>query len=228
MHRKGAQDAKRAKLFTKIIREITVAAKAGGSDPDTNPRLRAALINARSSNMGKETIEKAIHKGAGGGDDGREWQEIRYEGYGPGGAAILVETLTDNRNRTAPEIRSLFSKNGGNLGEINSVSYLFKHLGAIVYPKSIEEEKLMDIALEHDLQDFTTDEENHTITCPLESFVGLRDTLIQHFGDPLMARLAWIPELPLTLKDDHRETFEKLMDALEDHDDTQNVWSNAS
>jgi YebC/PmpR family DNA-binding regulatory protein len=225
MHRKGAQDAKRAKLFTKIIRELTVAAKVGGGDPEANPRLRAGILSARSANMPKETMERAIKKGAGGEETG-DYQEVRYEGYGPHGVALMVETLTDNRNRTAPEIRSCFNKNGGALGETNSVSFLFDRMGLIQYPLSLAEDVLLEAALEGGAQDVKSSEDSYVVLCALQDFGGLRDTLIERFGDPLEARLVWLPKTPLVLAQEAFESVEKLVEALEDNDDVQTVWTN--
>lgn len=224
MYRKGAQDAKRAKVFTKIIRELTVAAQ-GGADPEINARLRAAIISARGANMPKDTMERAIKRGAGG-EDTTNYQEIRYEGYGPGGVAVIVEVLTDNRNRTAPEMRSLFSKYGGGLGETGSVSYLFDRLGAIRYPATLSADALLEVALEQGAQDLESDGEGHTLLCPIEAFGSLRDALIQTFGDPVEARLSFIPQTHTLLGETHWASLEKLIDALEDNDDVQMVWVN--
>jgi YebC/PmpR family DNA-binding regulatory protein len=225
MYRKGAQDAKRAKIFTKIIRELTVSAKMGGADPEANSRLRAAILSARTANMPKETLERAIKRGAGG-EDTTDYQEVRYEGYGPGGVALIVETLTDNRNRTAPEVRSIFSKHGGSLGEINSVSFMFDRRGVIRYPATLLADTLLEIALEGGAQDLRTDEEGHEVLCDIEDFGGLRDLLISRFGDPEAVQLAFIPKVTTPLSGALLETLGKLIDTLEDNDDVQRVWCN--
>ncbi len=225
MYRKGAQDAKRAKIFTKIIRELTVSAKMGGADPEANSRLRAAILSARTANMPKETLERAIKRGAGG-EDTTDYQEVRYEGYGPGGVALIVETLTDNRNRTAPEVRSIFSKHGGSLGEINSVSFMFDRRGVIRYPATLSADTLLEIALEGGAQDLCTDEEGHEVFCDIEDFGGLRDLLISRLGDPEAVQLAFIPKTTTPLSGAPLETLGKLIDALEDNDDVQRVWCN--
>lgn len=227
MYRKGAQDAKRAKIFTKIIRELTVAAKTGGADPEANPRLRAAILNARTANMPKETLERAVKRGAGG-EDMADYQEIRYEGYGPGGVALIVETLTDNRNRTAPEIRSCFNKYGGSLGEPNSVGFMFQRLGLIRYHQDIHPDALLEVALEGGACDFKTDEQGHDVMCALEDFGELRDRLVSRFGDPEAAHLAWVPQNCVPISPEHVDMLSKLIDALEDNDDVQTVWTNAT
>ena len=226
MHRKGAQDAKRAKVFTKIIRELTVAAKAGGPDPEANPRLRAAILSARTANMPKDTLERAIKKGAGG-EDTADYIQIRYEGYGPSGVAFIVETLTDNRNRTAPEIRSCFNKHAGGLGETNSVAFSFDRLGVIRYPLTVSADALMEVALEGGAQDLTMSEDGHEVVCPLEAFGPLRDLLVACFGDPQEAHLAFVPHTLVPLSAEALEAVAKLVDALEDNDDVQTVWTNA-
>lgn len=226
MYRKGAQDAKRAKIFTKIIRELTVSAKTGGGDPESNPRLRAAIISARASNMAKDTMERAIKRGVGG-EDTADYLEIRYEGYGPGGIALIVETLTDNRNRTAPEIRTAFNKYGGALGESNSVSYLFDHAGLVRYPEnSAEADTLFEVALEAGAQDIQNAGGFFEIISSLEDFAVVRDALVGRFGDPASAQLAWIPKTILSINEATAETLLKLVDVLEDNDDVQHVWGN--
>lgn len=226
MYRKGAQDAKRAKVFTKIIRELTVSAKTGGGDPESNPRLRAAILSARTANMAKDTLERAIKRGVGG-EDTADYLEIRYEGYGPGGVALLVETLTDNRNRTAPEVRALFNKYGGALGESNSVSYLFDRVGLIRYPETtLSYEAIFEAALDAGAQDVQQEEGFFEIKTSLEDFATVRDTLVTCCGDPVETQLAWIPKTTLLVNAANGETLLKLIDALEDNDDVQHVWGN--
>jgi len=226
MYRKGAQDAKRAKIFTKIIRELTVAAKTGLSDPNANPRLRAAMIAARDANMPKDTMERAIKRGAGG-DDSTAYEEVRYEGYGPGGIALIVEALTDNRNRTASEIRSAFSKAGGNLGETNSVSFMFERKGVIVYPaKAGSADAVFEAALEAGADNVESDAEAHQITCATEDFSAVRDALEAKFGPAREAKLQWLPLNTVPVDGDAADSLLKLIDVLEDNDDVQVVFGN--
>jgi len=230
MYRKGAQDAKRAKVFTKIIRELTVAAKAGQADPDANPRLRAAIIAARQANMPRDTMDRAIKRGAGG-EDLTAYDEVRYEGYGPGGIAIIIEALTDNRNRTASEVRSLFSKAGGNLGETNSVSFMFERKGVIVYPakapgKTIGADAMFEAALDAGADNVESDATVHEITCATDDFSAVRDALEKKFGEASEAKLQWRPVNTTMVEGDTAETLLKLIDALEDNDDVQNVYAN--
>ncbi len=226
MHRKGAQDAKRAKVFTKIIRELTVSAKEGGGDPATNPRLRSAIISARAANMPKDTMERAVKRGDGG-EDSAAYEEIRYEGYGPGGVAIIVEALTDNRNRTAPEVRSAFSKSGGALGETGSVSFMFDRMGVIVYPLSAgSSDAFFEATVEAGADNVESNDEGHEIVCSLEAFCEARDYLMKTFGDPVSAQLVWRPKTSTPVSDDQAETLMKLIDVLEDNDDVQNVFAN--
>lgn len=227
MHRKGAQDAKRAKVFTKIIREITTSARVGMPDPAANPRLRAAIQAARIANMPRDTIERAIKKGAGG-DDGANYEEVRYEGYGPGGVAVIIEALTDNRNRTASEIRSSFTKNGGNLGETNSVSFMFERVGAIHFPLSTAEaDAMFEAALEAGADNVESGEAGHDITCPPDDLAAVRDALEAKFGSPEYARLDWQAKTTSPVGDQETaETLMKLIDVLEDNDDVQRVYAN--
>jgi YebC/PmpR family DNA-binding regulatory protein len=226
MYRKGAQDAKRAKVFTKIIRELTVAAKTGQADPNANPRLRAAIIAARQANMPRDTMDRAIKRGAGG-EDSTAYDEVRYEGYGPGGIAIIIEALTDNRNRTASEVRALFSKAGGNLGETNSVSFMFERKGVIVYPaKSASAEAMFEAALEAGADNVDSDAAGHEITCAPDDFSAVRDALEARFGEAAEARLQWRPTNTTAVEGDTAESLMKLIDALEDNDDVQNVYAN--
>jgi len=230
MYRKGAQDAKRAKVFTKIIRELTVAAKTGQADPDANPRLRAAIIAARQANMPRDTMERAIKRGAGG-EDNTAYDEVRYEGYGPGGIALIIEALTDNRNRTASEIRALFSKAGGNLGETNSVSFMFEKKGVIVYPakaqgKTITADAMFEAALDAGADNVESDAAGHEVTCAPDDFSTVRDALEKKFGEAQEAKLQWRPVNTTMVEGDTAESLMKLIDALEDNDDVQNVYAN--
>jgi len=226
MHRKGAQDAKRARQFAKIIREITVSARQGLPDPASNPRLRAAVTAARQANMPRDTVERAIKKasGAAGGDD---YVEVRYEGYGPAGVAVIVEALTDNRNRTASDIRSAFAKHGGALGETNSVSFLFNRLGAIRYPAAVASaDAMLEAAIEAGAEDVVSDDDAHEVTCAIDDFFAVRDALEARFGAPESARLDWRPTTSVTVDEDRAGSLLKLLDVLEESDDVQNVYAN--
>ncbi len=227
MHRKGAQDAKRAKVFTKLIRELTVSAKTGMPDPAMNPRLRAAIMAARAANMPKDTMERAIKRGAGG-DDGTNYEEVRYEGYGPGSVAIIVEGLTDNRNRTATEVRTAFNKNGGALGETNSVSFMFDRVGAIRFSAAAAgAEAMFEGALDAGADNVESDEEGHEITCAPDDLGVVRDALEAKFGTPEYARLDWKPQTTVPVGDEETaRTLLKLLDILEDNDDVQRVQAN--
>ncbi|MBI1777235.1 MAG: YebC/PmpR family DNA-binding transcriptional regulator [Proteobacteria bacterium] len=226
MYRKGAQDAKRAKLFTKLIREMTAAARLGLPDPATNPRLKAAMTAARQANMPKDTIERAIKKGAGG-DDGSAFEEVRYEGYGPGGVAILVDALTDNRNRTVAEIRSVFSKAGGALGEAGSVAFMFDRIGQIAYPAAAAgPDQMFEAALDAGAENVASDASGHEITTTPEDFSQVRDKLEARFGAPVRARLGWRPRSSVPVGEEAAEALLKLLDALEDNDDVQAVSAN--
>ncbi|MEX2450402.1 MAG: YebC/PmpR family DNA-binding transcriptional regulator [Rhodospirillales bacterium] len=226
MYRKGAQDKKRAKVFAKLIRELTVAAKTGLPDPASNPRLRAAIAAARAANMPKDNVERAIKK-ATGGDDGENYEEVRYEGYGPGGVAVIAEALTDNRNRTASEIRTAFSKHGGNLGETGSVSFMFERVGLVHYPaKTASADAMFEAALEAGAQNVESSDEGHDITCEPDDFSTVRDVLEERFGEAEAARLDWQPNMTVAIDEDAAETLISLLDALEDNDDVQRVASN--
>ncbi len=226
MYRKGAQDKKRAKLFAKLIREITVAAKIGLPDPDANPRLRAAVAAARAANMPKDNVERAIKRAAGGEDD-TAYEEIRYEGYGPGGVAIIVEALTDNRNRTASEVRSAFSKFGGSLGETNSVSFMFDRLGVVGLDASAgSAEEIFDAAVEAGASNVESTADGHEVTCEPDEFTAVRDALAERFGDPREARLTWRPQTTVPIDEAQAESLLKLIDLLEDSDDVQQVSAN--
>ena len=226
MYRKGAQDKKRAKIFTKLIRELTVSARAGLPDPALNPRLRAAIIAARQANMPKDTIDRAVKRGAGG-EDGVNYEEIRYEGYGPGGVAVIAEALTDNRNRTAADVRAAFSKHGGALGETNSVGFMFDRVGQIRYPAAAGEAyAVFETAVEAGADDVQSDGEGHEITCAPERFNAVRDALEAKFGAAEAAALVWRPQNTVPIDDETAETVFKLLDALEDNDDVQTVHAN--
>lgn len=226
MHRKGAQDKKRAKVFTKIIRELTTAARSGLPDPNANPRLRAAVMAAREANMPKDTMERAIKRGAGG-EDGTSFEEVRYEGYGPGGAAVIVEGLTDNRNRTAGEIRSTFTKNGGSLGESNSVAFSFSRVGEVVYPAAkASADAMLEAAIDAGADDCVSDEGAHTVTCATDALGEVQKALEAKFGPPERAKLVWKPQSTIELNETQAETMIALVEALEDNDDVQTVYSN--
>ncbi|MFT9361541.1 YebC/PmpR family DNA-binding transcriptional regulator [Acetobacter okinawensis] len=226
MHRKGAQDAKRAKQFGKIIRELTVATRSGLPDPNSNPRLRAAIVAAREVNMPKDTIERAIKK-ASGGAGGDDYVEMRYEGYGPAGVAVIVEALTDNRNRTASEVRAAFSKSGGSMGETNSVSFMFRRLGVIAYPASVaSEDDMLEAAIEAGAENVVSTDATHEVTCEVESFFAVKDALEARFGEAESAKLDWRPENTVTLDEEKARSLFKFLDVLEDNDDVQNVYAN--
>ncbi len=226
MHRKGAQDAKRARVFAKIIREITVSAKEGLPDPAANPRLRSAVAAALKSNMTRDTIDRAIKKAAGAGAT-EDYQAVRYEGYGPAGVAVIVEALTDNRNRTAAVLRSAFNKHGGALGETNSVAFMFSRLGAITYPaEAADADAMLEAAIEAGAEDVQSDADGHEITCGMDDFFAVRDALEQRFGTPLEARIEWRPNTTTALDEDKAAAVLKLLDLLEDDDDVQNVYAN--
>ncbi len=226
-HRKGAQDAKKAKLFTKILREITVAAKSGQTDPNFNPRLRNALIEARGNNMPKDRVDAAIKK-ASGENSGENFETIRYEGYASGGIAIIVEALTDNRNRTASEVRSIFTKFGGALGETGSVNFMFDHVGIIQFDAKVaSEEKMFEAALEAGANEVESLKDLHLVITAVESFALVRDVLIEKFGDPLSAKLDWKAKNTAEISDlEQAQKLMKMIDALEDCDDVQTVTGN--
>jgi YebC/PmpR family DNA-binding regulatory protein len=226
MHRKGAQDKKRAKIFTKIIRELTTAARTGLPDPAANPRLRAAVVAARAANMPKDTVDRAIKRGAGG-DDGDAFEEVRYEGYGPAGVAIIVEALTDNRNRTASDVRAAFTKSGGNLGETNSVSFMFDRLGQVTYPATVASpDAMFEAALEAGAENVESGEEEHVVTCAPDDLTALREQLEARFGAPTSAKLGWRPKTSAPIEGDAATALFKLLETLEDSDDVQTVYAN--
>ena len=226
-HRKGRQDAKRGKLFTKLIREITVAAKLGGGEPNANPRLRAAIDNGLSNNMTKDTIDRAIKRGAGGDESGNV-DEIRYEGYGPGGVALIVDTMTDNKNRTVAEIRHVFSKFGGNLGTDGSVSYLFTKIGLISLQNEVYEDTIMEAALEGWSEDIVTNDDNSIdiITNP-DNIVDVKEAILAAGYKPENTEVTMRASTTNELDKKSAETMIRLLDALEDLDDVQKVYSNA-
>jgi len=224
MHRKGRQDAKRAKVFAKLGKEISVAAR-GGTDIDFNPRLRLAVSAAKAQNMPNDNIKRAIQRAEAG--DGANYEEVRYEGYGPGGVAVIVETLTDNRNRTASEVRSAFSKHGGNLGETGSVAFMFERVGMIVYPADVASaDDMFEAALEAGAGDADSSDDNHEVTCEPDDFSAVRDALVEKFGDPEDARLDWKPQNSVGVDEDAASTLLKLLDILDDNDDVQRVAAN--
>lgn len=227
-HRKGRQDAKRGKLWTKIIREITVAARAGGADPEANPRLRMAWDKAMGANMPKDNIQRAITRGAGGAD-GANYDEIRYEGYGVGGAAVVVDCMTDNRTRTVAEVRHAFSKNGGNLGQEGSVAFMFRHCGQFIFAPGASEDTIMEVALEAGADDVITDEEGVVeVICPTTAFAAVRDALQAKGLVPEMSDIVMKPNNEIELTGDDAIKMQKLLDALEGLDDVQEVYTNAS
>jgi YebC/PmpR family DNA-binding regulatory protein len=226
MHRKGAQDKKRGKVFTKLIRELTTAARSGLPDPTSNPRLRAAIQAAKQANMPKDTVERAIKRGAGGTDD-EAYEEVRYEGYGPGGVALIVEALTDNRNRTASDVRAAFTKAGGSLGETNSVSFMFDRLGQVTYPAGVADaDAMFEAALDAGADNVESGGEEHVVTCAPDDLNAVRDALEKRFGEAASARLVWKPKTTTPADDDTAASLFKLLETLEDSDDVQNVYAN--
>jgi YebC/PmpR family DNA-binding regulatory protein len=225
MHRKGAQDKKRSAMFSKLSREITVAAKMGTPDPDMNPRLRAAVLAAKAQSMPKDNIERAINKASIG--DAENYEELRYEGFGPGGVSLIVEALTDNRNRTATNVRTIFSKNGGNLGASGSVSHGFSRLGLITYPAAAgDTDKIFEAAIEAGAEDVESDEEGHQIWTAQEDLHEVAKGLEKSLGDAESTKLAWRPQTPVEVGGDDAGLLVKLIDALEEDDDVQTVWGN--
>ncbi len=225
MYRKGAQDAKRSKIFAKLAREVTVAAKLSGPDPAANPRLRAAIQAARAENMPKDNIERAIKKSQGGDADNYEY--MRYEGFGPGGIGVIVEALTDNKNRTAGEVRAAFSKNGGNLGETGSVSFMFDQVGQIDYPADAADgEEMLEAAIEAGADDVESSEEGHVIICASDALGDVSTALEEKLGEPKKAALVWKPQNTIEVDGDQAQTLMKLLDALDDNDDVQQTYAN--
>jgi len=224
-HKKGAADAKRGKVFTKIIKEISVAAKLGGGDPAANPRLRTAIDKAKGENMPKDNIERAIKKGAGG-MEGINYEETTYEGYGPGGVAVLVEVMTDNRNRTVSDVRSIFTKCNGNMGETGCVSWIFDKKGLITYPRTVEFEKLFDAALEAGADDVSEQDEQFEVITDPSAFIEVRDALTAAGFKFDSAEVTMIPQTMVKLEGKQAESMLKMIDRLEDNDDVQNVYAN--
>src|SRR5438874_3434796 len=225
-HKKGALDAKRGKLFTKFIKELTVAARTGGGDPDANARLRKAIVDAKAGNMPNDTIDRAIRRGTGE-EEGVNYEEITYEGYGPGGVALLIEAVTDNRNRTVAEIRHMFSKNGGNLGESGSVGWMFEKKGYLVVSKSAKpEEELFDIAIEAGADDLRDDEDNFEIITSPENFDAVHAAVKSAGIEPQVAEVSMVPQNYVKLEGSNAQQMLRLMEALEDHDDVQKVHAN--
>lgn len=226
-HRKAAQDAKRGKIFTKLIRELTVAARTGGADLDSNPRLRDAMAKALAANMKKDTVENAIKRGSGAAD-GENYEEIRYEGYGPAGVAVMVECLTDNRNRTVADVRHAFSKSGGNLGTDGSVAYLFSKIGLLTYPAGSDEDAIMEAALEAGADDVVSNDDGSIeVTTAAESFNSVREEMAAAGFEPEVAEVTMQPSTSVDLQLDDAEKVMRLVDMLEDLDDVQNVYNNA-
>lgn len=226
MYRKGAQDAKRARMFAKIAREILVSVKAGGAEASSNPRLRAALASARAANMPKDNVDRAIKKALGG-DDQSQYHEVRYEGYGINGVAVIVEALTDNRNRTASEVRSTFTKHGGNLGETGSVGFCFERLGVLHFEATkFDFDKVFEAAVNAGADNVETLDDVHEVTCPMEAFAAVRDALIETLGDPMEAKIIWSPLSTTTANEAQAKTLLKMIDILEDSEDVQNVYTN--
>ncbi|MEM9471023.1 MAG: YebC/PmpR family DNA-binding transcriptional regulator [Pseudomonadota bacterium] len=225
MHRKGRQDAVRAKMFSKLSKEITVAAKLGGPDVDSNPRLRLAVQNAKAQSMPKDNIQRAINKSQAG--DAEDYESIRYEGYGPGGVAVIVEALTDNRNRTAGAVRSYFTKYGGNMGETGSVSFMFDRVGEIVYkPEAGDDDTVMMAAIEAGADDVTSDADGHVVICAFENIGDVSSALENDLGEADSVNVVWKPQTSTDLDEDKAGTLMKLMAAFDDDEDVQSVFSN--
>jgi YebC/PmpR family DNA-binding regulatory protein len=225
MHRKGRQDAMKSKLFGKLAREITVSAKLGTPDPAMNPRLRAAIIAARAENMPKDNIDRAIKKALGG--DAEAYDEIRYEGYGPGGVAVIVEVLTDNRNRTASDVRSYFTKSGGNLAETGAVSFMFDRVGIVEFPASAASaDAMLEAAIEAGADDVVSGPEGHEILAAQDTLREVAKALEGKFGEPRKAALVWKPQNTIAVDDEQAEKLFRLIESLEEHDDVQHVYAN--
>ncbi len=225
-HRKGAQDKKRGNLFTKLAKEITVAAKLGDPNPDMNPRLRLAVLAARKESMPNDNIKRAIQKALPGSGEG-DYSEIRYEGYAPGGISVIVECLTDNKNRSASDVRSIFSKHGGNLGETNSVSFNFEHIGLFVYKKEVSDfDTMFETALEGGAKDVEEEDDSYMITCEIPDFANLSKAL-EKFGEPEKAEIIWQPKISVPVSGESADKVDRFVEALEDNDDVQKVYTNA-
>lgn len=227
-HKKGAVDAARSGLFTKLAREITMAAKLGDKNPDNNPRLRLAILTARKASMPNDNIKRAIEKASGANTE--NYEAVRYEGYGPGAVPVIVEALTDNPRRTVPEVRNIFAKNGGNMGEEGSVVFMFTRAGQIFYPASIgkTEDEMMEIIMDANADNLETDEEGFIITTKPEDFMTAQKILADKLGEPERAELTWLPNMPMDLDDEAYAKLEKLVDALDDNDDVQKVYTAAA
>ncbi|MEO0328694.1 MAG: YebC/PmpR family DNA-binding transcriptional regulator [Pseudomonadota bacterium] len=227
MHRKGRQDAIRSKMFSRLSKEVTVAVKMGGgvTDPDMNPRLRLAIQNAKGQSMPKDNIQRAVNKGVGG--EGEDYEEIRYEGYGPGGVAVIVEALTDNKNRSAANIRTAFTKNGGQMGETGSVSFMFDRMGEVTYKADAgSEDDVMEAAIMAGADDVTSDEDGHTVLCQFDNFGEVTKNLEEALGEAESVKPIWKPQNNVPVDEEKGGTLLKLLDALEEDDDVQNVYSN--
>jgi YebC/PmpR family DNA-binding regulatory protein len=228
MHQKSKTEAKRSKIFGKLAREITVAAKQGLPDAAHNPRLRAAIADARKNNLPRDRIDRAIKSALPGATDGGNYDEVRYEGYGPGGTALIVEALTDNRNRTAAELRTIFSKHGGTMGETGSVAFMFSRLGEISFPLSVgTADDMLEAVIEAGGNDVESDTTTHVVTCSIEDFGQVRDALEKKFGEAETAKLAWRPNVWAPAAGETAQMVMKLIDALDDNDDVQHVIGNA-
>jgi YebC/PmpR family DNA-binding regulatory protein len=225
MHRKGRQDAARSKMFSKLAREITVAAKMGAPDPDMNPRLRLAIQNAKAQSMPKDNIQRAISKATGG--DSENYEEVRYEGYGPGGVALIVEALTDNRNRTASNVRAAFTKAGGAMGELGSVSFMFDKVGEIIYPaEAASADAIMEAAIEAGAEDIQSDENGHVITCVFEDTADVTAALESALGEAESVKTVWRPQTLTPVDEERAQSILRLIAVLDDDDDVQNVYAN--
>jgi YebC/PmpR family DNA-binding regulatory protein len=225
MFRKGKQDKERSKLFSKLGREITVASKSGLPDPAHNPRLRTAIIAAKAQSMSKDTIDRAIKKGQGG--DAEDYDEVRYEGRGPGGVALIVEALTDNRNRTSADVRSTFAKYDGEMGATNSVAFMFDHVGQIVYPRDKgSDDAMLELAIDAGADECVSTDDGHEFLTSLDSFIAVRDALEAKLGAPSSASFVWRAQNMVPVRDDVAESLIRLIETLDDHDDVQNVYGN--
>jgi YebC/PmpR family DNA-binding regulatory protein len=225
MHKKGRADKARSKLFSKLAREITVSAKLGMPDPAFNPRLRAAILAARAENMPKDNIERAVKKSQGA--DTESYDEIRYEGYAPGGVAVIVEALTDNRNRTAGEVRALFTKAGGNLAETGAVSFMFDHVGVVEYDAKVASaDAMLEAAIDAGAEDVVSNDDGHQIFTTLDTLAAVAKALEAKFGEPRKAAMLWKPQNTIAVDDEQGEKILKLIDALDDNEDVQNVYAN--
>ena len=225
MHRKGRQDKARSKLFGKLAREITVAAKMGLPDPAFNARLRAAILAARAENMSKDVIERAVKKSQG--NDAESYDEIRYEGYGPGGVAVIVEALTDNRNRTAGEVRATFTKNGGNLAETGAVSFMFDHLGVVEFDAKVgNADAMLEAAIEAGAEDVVSNDDGHQVFTAQDGLREVAKAMEAKFGEPRKAAMMWKPQNTIALDDENGERLLEMISTLEENDDVQNVYAN--